>query len=124
MNSLFVSPPNAILFVLDPTNEDVIVPPLADVEIATSSASCVSIGTRADVDGDVEISASLSNFEPNDLKKVFFGRISTPGKKIAIVTSEFEILLELDVITNRAIVSVWVDDHSNPSVIFVGVDGK
>ena len=121
MNSIFVSPPNAILFVLDPTNKNAVVPPYIDGEIVAVTDTCVSVGTQADVDGEVEISMSLSGVVPIDLNKVLSRNILVPGGKIAVVTSEFQKVLELDVPAGSAYVSIWVDDLRNPARVFINI---
>jgi hypothetical protein len=64
MNRAVLSPPNAILFVFDPTNKDVVVPPYVDGELTAATANCVSVGTQADVDGDTEVSLETTPVIP------------------------------------------------------------
>lgn len=119
MSNATISPPNAILFVFDPTNKDIVVPPYVDGEITAATETCVSVGTQASVDGETEVSLDLDNATPSDLHQAFFGSIVTPGGKIAVVTSKFERVLELDVPKGKANVSVWVDDLRNPAQVTV-----
>lgn len=116
-----LSPPNAILFVFDPTNKDVVIPPYVDGELTASSSTCVSVGTQADVDGDTDISLDLGGVAPADLQQVFFGAISAPGGKVAVVTSQFQRVLELEVPVGSVEVFIWADELRNPGRISVNV---
>lgn len=116
-----LSPPNAILFVFDPTNPGVAVPPYVDGELTAASATCVSVGTQADVDGDTEVSLDTTPTIPADLQRAFVGAIATPGRRLAVVTSQFERVLEIEVPDDSAEISIWVDDLRNPAHVAIGV---
>ena len=119
MLNAMLCPPNAILFVFDPTNKDVQIPPYINGELTASTASCVSIGTQADVDGDTAISLSLGGAAPAGLQKVFCDVIVVPNGKVAVVTSQFQRVLELEISTGVVEVNIWVDELHNPSNIAV-----
>lgn len=121
MSRAVLSPPNAILFVLDPTNDDVMVPGYVDGELAAATPTCVSFGTRADVDGDTEIVLELSPIVATELRQAFRGVIQTPGGKVAVVTSEFESVLEADFSSTSVEVSIWADDLRNPAHVTVAL---
>jgi len=123
MVQVVLSPPNAILFVLDPTNKNSSIPLYVDGELTAATASCVSVGTQADVDGDTEISLETTATTPAGLQLVFRGVITTPGRKIAVATSEHERVLDVDVHADSAEISVWVDDRRNPGRVAIGVSG-
>lgn len=121
MSIATISPLNAILFVLDPTNKDTVVPPYVDGELTAATGTCISIGTQAPVDGETEVSLELDGATPSDLHRAFLGSLVTPGGKLAVVTSEFERVLELDVPKGKANVCVWVDDLRNPARVAVHI---
>lgn len=121
MERAVLSPPNAILFVLDPTNKEVEVPQYVAGELTAATATCVSVGTQADVDGDVEVSLKFAAFAAADLQQIFLGAIATPGRKIAVVTSHFQRVLEGDVPSDTVEVAIWADDHSNPAQVAISV---
>lgn len=121
MSRAVLSPPHAILFVLDPSSNDVTVPPYVDGELTAATSTCVSFGTRADVDGETEIVLNTSLITPADLRRAFRGVIETPSGKVAVVTSQFERILEVDVPGTLAEVSIWADDLVNPSHVTVAV---
>jgi len=121
MLQAMLSPPNAILFVFDPTNKDVAIPAYVDGKLTAATETCVSVGTQADVDGDTEITLDLGDEVPDGLRQVFFGMILTPGGRVGIITSQFQRVLELEVPVGTLDVSIWVDDLCNPGRVAVYV---
>lgn len=119
MSTTTASPPNAILFVLDPTNKDTVVPPYVDGELTAATATCISVGTQASVDGETEVSLHLDTASPTNLYQAFVGSLIAPGGAVAVVTSQFERLLEQEVPNGTVGVSLWVDDLRNPSRVVV-----
>jgi len=114
-------PPNGILFIEDPTNENVQIPEYIDGDIISHNKSCVSVCTQAYVDGEVLVKL-LSEADSANLQtayKVFRGIISTPGKIISIITSENEEIIRMNVGTENTIISIFVDDADNPGIIEV-----
>jgi len=109
--------PNAILFVLDPSNEAVAIPEYEG--LVSHTDSCVSVGTQADVDGETDV--SLGHAAPVDLQLVFDGSIQTPGGSIAIWTSEGASLGRIDGLNPTTSVAIWVDDNKWPSRVVVAV---
>lgn len=107
--------PNAIVFVLDPDSRDIEVPEYSG--LVSSSRTCVSIGTQADVDGETDI--TLDRDVSSALTCVFEGEIQTPTGAIAVVTSHMSSLARLEGCELNTKFSVWVDDLDNPSRISV-----
>ena len=118
-----IAVPNAILFVLDPGNKDVSVPEYSPDEATAANATCVSIRTLAEVDGDVlvRIEHPRTAWTSNPAMRVFDGKIETPGKIIAIVTSLFERILETHVQGCMTRISSSVNDPDAPSVVTLRV---
>lgn len=121
MPKAVLSPPNAILFVFDPTSKDVEIPSCLDGELTASSSTCFSVGTQADIDGDTHISLDFGSVTPADLQRIFFGVINVPNGKVAVVTSQFERVLELNVPMGSMEVTIWADNLSSPGRIAVDV---
>lgn len=121
MGRAILSPPNAILFVLDPTNNDTIIPSYTDGELTAATNTCISVGTQADVDGDTEVSLETTSVAPSGLQRIFRGVISVPGGTVAVVTSQFQRVLEANVRASAVEISVWADDLRNPARVAVGV---
>ena len=121
MTTTTLCPPNAILFVFDRTNHNVSVPEYIDGQLIASTDTCLSVGTQDAVDGDTTISLERlhKGASANIPHKVFTGRLRTPGRKIAVVTSEGQIVLEQDVEGEIARVEIWTDDLRNPARVVV-----
>jgi hypothetical protein len=116
--------PNAILFVLDPTNEDAIIPEYKPGETAAATLSCVSIATIADVDGEVTVQLCTTSdnvilFTP---VQVFAGLLETPGCVLAVVTSEFDRVLEIATDSTTTQIIVRVDDDQ--SIVRVSIEAN
>ncbi len=119
MPKTVLSPANAILFIFDPTNKDVVIPAYVDDELTAATDTCVSVGTQADVDGETEVSLDIWGVVPLDLERVFSGVIATPGGKVAVVTSQFQQVLELNVPIGIVEIIIWSDDTLNPGRIAI-----
>jgi hypothetical protein len=115
--------PHAILFVYDIANENVEAPEHVDNVLTACNGMCLSVGTQAEVDGEVTVRLCRkdANVDKGSCSRIFQDKIHTPGKKISIATAEFETVLEMDVDTVSSVVSVWVDDRQNPSIVMIEV---
>ena len=122
MSELTLAPPNAILFICDSSAKDIQVPTYQAEQLASATKTCVSVGTRADVDGDTTIYL-VSNFsEIADPPKyqVFEGIITVPSKVVIIMTAYADTLLQKSTRNETVTVRVWVDDLDGPSrILFV-----
>lgn len=110
--------PNAILFVLDPSNKKLAIPEYEN--LVSHTDSCVSVGTQADVDGETEV--TLDSVVSEGLSCAFEGEVQTPGCSIAVETSGGTSLERLDGLTQCTRISIWVDDMKWPSRISVVVN--
>ena len=121
MSTVTLAPPNAILFVFDPDNRGVRIPEYIDGRLVAANNSCVSVGTRADVDGDVTIvlESTFSADLVTGLQRVFSGVMDAPGHRVAIVTSDARTILDQLVSSHRPELEVWADDLRNPARIVV-----
>lgn len=115
--------PSAILFILDPTNKAAVVPEYVTGKAAAATPSCVSIATIADVDGEVTVRlcASLDDGECSTLVQVFDGLVETPGHVLAVVTSEFERVLEVATTSVVTRLTIRVDDEQSPVEVYVDI---
>ncbi len=115
---------NAILFVLDPTNSSAHVPPYVIGQTTASTTSCVSFATLPDVDGEVTITLFSKHEQQRDSAvglEVFDGHVETPGRKLAIVDSQFVRVLECDVPSKDTRIRVVVDDPKMPTAIWLSI---
>lgn len=121
MTSATLAPPNAILFVFDRGNSSVSIPDYIDGQPVSANDSCVTVGTQADVDGEVTVTlespASLALVR--GLQKVFAGSLRAPTRTVAIVTADARTVLEQSVNSDMVELEVWADDGRNPTRIVV-----
>lgn len=116
-----LSVPNAIIFLYDMASKNVQIPEYIDNVLVAANAKCVSIGTQAYADGDVTIRLSnqIADLDKQSCEHVFDGYISTPGKKLAVSTSEDGVILQIDVKGDKTQVFAWVDDSDFPSLVLI-----
>ncbi|HVG87237.1 MAG TPA: hypothetical protein VM734_05445 [Kofleriaceae bacterium] len=121
MKATTVSVPNAIIFVMDPTNSDASVPAYRHGEVTAATSTCVSVATLPEVDGDITVRLAERGSDPeNDgLVPVFDGVLETPGGKVAIVTSELESVLEAYTAGATTRVTISVDEVTSPGLVHV-----
>jgi hypothetical protein len=113
--------PHPVVFVLDPGNKQAVLPDLVRGQVTASTSTCVLVGTQAEVDGDVTFRLGAVRAADVDarLTQVFAGSVETPGRKLAIVTSHNERVLEADVPGSVTRVLVSVDDTVWPATVQV-----
>lgn len=116
-----LSVPNAIIFLYDLASKNIQVPEYIDNVLVAANEKCISIGTQAYVDGDVTIRLlnQIDDSDKQSCEQVFDGYISTPGKKLAVSTSEGNAILQLEVKGEKTQVSAWVDDSDFPSLVLI-----
>jgi hypothetical protein len=119
MTSVAISPPNAIVFVLDPANKKAVIPEYLAGNLIAATETCVSVGTQDSVDGETQVTLKFDDSTLPFLHPIFSGAVATPNGKIAIVTAELQRVLELDVPTEKVSISIWVDDLQNPARVIV-----
>lgn len=118
-----ISVPHGIVFVLDPSNREVVIPAYVDGEVISSNPTCVSVATVPEVDGDLTLRLGKSA-TPADksILVVFEGLIETPGKRLAIGTPDIDAVLETDVPDVLTYIVIQVDDPKSPNLVCVSVD--
>lgn len=124
MNTVTYTPAHPIVFLFDYDDQAMRVPVYDKNQVVSANDGCVSIRTISDVDGDVTVwLGNLMPIEAADGVEVFHGTVRSPNRKVAVVTSENQKLLEVPVQSNRADVVVRVDDAAFPSRIWIAVRG-
>ena len=121
MTSATIFVPNAIVFLLDPSNKEAIIPAYIPGKPTSFNPTCISIVTLADVDGDATfyLAQPLTAAEKSGYMEVYDGSLDTPGRKLAIVTSQLDVILESTVPGHITRVRVSVNEADAPSVIYV-----
>ena len=122
MDSVITSVHHGIVFILDPRNKDVQIPEYIKNELVAATDSCISVVTQAEVDGEVEIILAFSEAAPSDLIHIARGTLRVPHGTLAVDTADEGILFERDVPKGRATVSIWVDDMTHPTRVFINVE--
>ena len=121
MSQVTFSPPHPILFIYDPTNANAEIPEYSPNNLAFATKDGVYVGTRADVDGDVTVTLirDIKTGEPLPKHKVFEGFIETPNRKVAVITSDLNAVLKVDVNDTVAKICIWADDLRNPGTLLI-----
>ena len=114
--------PHPIVFVMDSSNESVEIPEYDPETIISSNNTCISVRTISDVDGEVTLGLAEKNL-PTDAQastmRVFASSLRTPSRRIALVTSENQTLIECSVGADEVTLQIFVDDESQPATIWV-----
>ena len=116
--------PHGIVFVIDPTNLEAIVPDHEPGALVASNHTCISVGTQADIDGDTEIVLGAAPLPTDGLTKRSTSTIHAPVGILALVTSHFQRVLEMAVPPREAVVEVWTDDPVSPARIAIEVKAQ
>lgn len=111
-----VAPPHSIIFVNDPTSE-VEIPEDIGRGLVWATDTCVAIGTLAEMDGQTTIRLAR-DFPTPEGEVIFEGTIKTPGRLVAINTSEGVALISLTT-DSESRLTVWANDSSEPDLILV-----
>jgi hypothetical protein len=118
-----LSVPNAIVFILDPESRDVNIPEYDPDQTVASNQTCVSVKTLADVDGDATVRLEHRDKSNIDgLETVFVGKVATPNKRLAVVTSLLDRIAETKVAQKVTRVAVAFDDRQSPALIVVSFE--
>lgn len=121
MKSATLSLDHPIIFLEDFGNPDVQIPEYSEQSVTAATPSCISVGVVCYVDGEVSVRLTT---EPDLLATdrfvaVFDGTIATPNKQVAVVTSENEKVLEIEVPGEATSVRVFVNRTDFPDEVLV-----
>lgn len=115
-----ISPPNAIVMVAD--GRDGTVPEIDDFSRpAWSTASCIIVRCRHDVDGPTEIVlGDRADVDPG-LPASFSSVLRTPRRIVQVTEVGDEPVLEMPVVTDITPVSIWVSHPKWPERVIIGL---
>jgi len=85
-------------------------------QLVSATDTCVSVATQAAVDGPVHVELTSAQ-DDRSLRRVFRGAVLTPGSKLAVVTSQFERLLEAETTSQDVHLTILVDDPKIPGEV-------
>ncbi len=110
--------PNALIIVMDPT-AGVIFRSMEHKTIA-STDSCVVVGCLSEADGETEITLGLIDEVGPEDHLLFTGELKTPSRRIALISSHNDTLLEAETAQPMTSVRIWGNDLSEPDKVIVG----
>lgn len=113
-----LSPPNSIVFVMDPVAGEL------PSSIATSgvsvTGSCIAVGTLCEADGESQVVLTDDASEiPASHDMVFGGVLQTPHGVLCVCAVPGDPLLTTPVVQALSPVQVWTNDASEPDSIIV-----
>jgi len=114
-----IAPPNSLILVSDFGGGEI--PASMNQSLIAATDSCIAVGTRAEDDGESEISLGRADTIDVSYEPVFVGRIKTPSRRVAVRTVLGDVLLEMDSLTTETIVRIWVNDSTEPDQIAIGI---
>lgn len=92
--------------------------PDTGADLVAATASCVTIGTLAEMDGETTV--RLTRDAPdNPEPPIFEGFLNTPSCRVAVSLSSGTNILSMDVAGVRTRLTLWANDQSEPDLIIV-----
>ena len=121
MESVSLSVDHGILFVVDPTNREAIVPEYVEGELVAATDSCLSIAVDPYVDGEVEVSLTTEEVVTTGLHLAATHTLAVPGGVVAIGTAEVDRALEYRLSPGSVVISDWADSFVSASRVVVAI---
>ena len=118
MTSTTYSFDDAIAFLLDAENDNIVVPAYVKGQPTQANENCIAIYVAASVDCAVDLIISNAPHQPSRLVKIFDGNIYSPHNRLSVVNSNFEILVSHKANNQQKLV-IWADTEISPTEIFV-----
>ncbi len=117
-----VAPPNSFVLICD-VQGGIVPDPDAIAEAASISAtnSCVTVCCLAEMDGETEIKLGPADEVWLDNRPAFEGTIETPTHTVAVFTTEWTKLLEINVSSESSQLKIWTNRSREPDKIVIGV---
>lgn len=117
-----VAPPNSFVLICD-AQGGIVPDPDAIAEAASISAtnSCVTVCCLAEMDGETEIKLGPADEVGPESRPAFEGAIETPTHTVAVFTTEWTKLLQINVMSDRSHLKIWTNRKTEPDKIAIGV---
>lgn len=116
-----VAIPNGVLLVMDQKSTQV--PASMGTDTVTRTASCVALKTVPGAEGETTVTVTDEEIPPHDHVCVFRDSLKLGSSRLVVATSENMILFEFAMPSRSASISIWANDESEPSSIYVIVPG-
>ena len=113
-----IAVPDGIIFLLDPGHPNITVPAFEPGCAVATSPSCVSIATVPEVDGYLTLYLG-SKGATKEALLVLAALIDTPTSTLAIVSSQFQIILVLHDLAIRTSVEVYANRLASPDCVCI-----
>jgi hypothetical protein len=125
--SIFISPPNSIVFLHDALSNTINVPIYVDNTVINKNSSCLSICTLCEIDGETEF---VLVEKIHDLTREFLNIkwykwtdfISLSGR-MSITTSDSKKIADFELNDSKKI-AIGINDEIEPNLILIVVDGS
>jgi hypothetical protein len=126
MKSTALSLDHPIIFLEDFDNPNLQIPEYSEQSVTAATPSCVSVRVVCYVDGEVTVRlvSEPSEVDLDRLVAVFLGTIETPNRRVAVVTSENEKSLEIEVPNEVTRMRVFVNRTDFPDEVIVVVEAQ
>lgn len=116
--SVRLAPPNSTILIEDSGGGEI--PKSMNHSLVASTGSCITVGCRAENDGETEI--VLDDYRESDAGEfVFDGVLSTTTRKLAVRTVLGDTLLEIPVVGIETKLRILTNDSSEPDYIEIGL---
>lgn len=118
-----IAPPNSLLLIMD-RSVGRIPESMAGGPVA-HTRSCVAIGTRSGQDGTTHVTLECGSRHAARETPVFDGVLHTPDRRVAVCSVLDDVILEVEVATDRTRVLILANDYTEPDEIriLVSADG-
>jgi hypothetical protein len=90
--------------------------------LIVATTSCVAVGCLSEQDGETEFTLGASHEVDPRTHPAFQGVLSTPSRKIRVVSVLGQPILETAVMRDSTTVRIWVNDPTEPDKIIIGVE--
>ena len=111
---------NAVVLLMDRNEGEI--PEFLDDRIIASTATCIAVGTMAEIDGETLLVLSDEDAPVKSdpgLKLIFEGELRLPRKELSLCTVLLESLLTISVVDTQSTVKIWANDDKEPDKIWV-----
>jgi hypothetical protein len=117
-----ISPPNSVILIMDYASGQI--PESFGGRLVAATSSCIAVGTLSEFDGvSTIVLANKADYEVAEGEfLVFEDVIEVHSRNISVCTVSNEVLLSMDVSSQRCNVQIWVNDKSEPDKICILVN--
>jgi hypothetical protein len=109
-------PDHWMIFVGDPDGE---IPTDMGPNRIAATRSCVAVGTEYDEEATIVLSDSRPGLGLGGGPPVFESVLATPSRKLVISDAAAEVLLEIDVATDRTRIQIWTNHPTEPDKVAI-----